>query len=349
MTTWGLWMAALVALGATPEGADPAWEAQPSGVTVRLRGVSAVSEQVAWASGDKGTFLRTMDGGKTWQPGVVPGAEALDFRDVDAFSASTAYLLSIGPGAASRIFKTTDGGAHWTLQFTNPLPSGFFDAMAFWDERHGAAFSDPVDGRFRVAVTEDGGTTWRLLPPEALPPALPGEGGFAASGTSLAVSGKTHVWFGTGGPQARVFHSADRGRSWGVVTTPLATGDGAGIFSLSFWNERQGIAVGGNYHREADPAGNLALTRDGGRTWNRISGAGPSGYRSAVARLPGGRGPVLIAVGPSGADLSENGGQRWTPWGRTGFHAVSAAPSGAAWAVGEGGRVARLVRPSRRP
>ena len=124
---------------------------------VRLRGVSAVDARVAWASGDKGTFVRTTDGGRTWKAGTVSGAEELDFRDVDAFSASTAYLLSIGEGEKSRIYKTVDGGEHWTLQFTNPTPKAFFDAMAFWDERNGVAFSDPVEGHFLGVVTSDGG------------------------------------------------------------------------------------------------------------------------------------------------------------------------------------------------
>jgi photosystem II stability/assembly factor-like uncharacterized protein len=320
----------------------PSWQPQQSGTTVRLRGVSAVSAQVAWASGDKGTFLRTTDGGKTWQVGVVPGAAELDFRDVDAFGATTAYLLAIGPGDKSRIYKTTDGGKRWALQFTNPEPGAFYDAMAFWDERSGLAFSDPVDGRFRLLRTGDGGATWQPLPAQSLPPALPGEGGFAASGTSLAVFGKSHAWFGGGGPAARVFHTRDRGRTWHVAETPLASGEGAGLFSLTFWSEREGVAVGGNYRKPEDSAGNLALTRDGGRTWTKSEGSAPAGYRSAVVRLPGLKGPALLAVGPSGADLSKDGGRTWKPLGSTGFHAVSAA-DGAVWAVGEGGSVARLV------
>ena len=129
-------------------GPLPHWEPQSSGVTARLRGVSAVSDRVAWASGANGTVLRTADGGATWTKLAVPDAEKLDFRDVDAVGDTTAYILSIGAGAASRIYKTTDAGARWTLQFTNDDPKAFFDAMAFWDAEHGLAFSDSVDGRF---------------------------------------------------------------------------------------------------------------------------------------------------------------------------------------------------------
>src|SRR5215207_10339266 len=191
------------------------WVAQTSGTTVRLRGVSAVSARVAWASGANGTYARTSDGGRTWAAGVVPGAEELDFRDVHAFDAETAYLLAIGEGERSRIYKTNDGGRNWTLQFQNRRAGAFYDCIAFWDARRGLAMSDPVDGRFLVLRTEDGGRNWKEIGASGMPPALAGEGGFAASGTCVAVAGKTDAWFGTGGPEGpRVFRSADGGRKW---------------------------------------------------------------------------------------------------------------------------------------
>ncbi|MCA1613827.1 MAG: oxidoreductase, partial [Acidobacteria bacterium] len=220
----------------------PGWSMRSSGTQVRLRGVSAVSDQVAWASGERGTFARTVDGGRTWGAGVVPGAEALDFRDVDAFGAETAYLLSIGAGDKSRIYKTTDGGRSWALQFRNTKPAAFFDAMAFWDESHGIAMSDPVDGRFLVVKTSDGGRTWRETRRARMPAALAGEGGFAASGTCVAVYGERHAWFGTGGPAgARVFRTTDGGGTWQVSPAPLASGQAAGVFSLTFLDARRGV------------------------------------------------------------------------------------------------------------
>ncbi|HYP54480.1 MAG TPA: hypothetical protein VEQ42_13105 [Pyrinomonadaceae bacterium] len=323
--------------------ASAQWAAQSSGTTVRLRGVSAGNSRLAWASGDKGTFARTTDGGRTWRAGVVPGAEGLDFRDVDAFGADTAYLLSIGAGESSRIYKTTDGGKTWALQFVNKRPKAFFDAMAFWDERHGVALSDPVDGRFLVIETTDGGRTWRELPRAGMPPAREGESAFAASGTCVAVWGRRHVWFGTGGPSGvRLFSSADGGRTWDARHVPLIFGEAAGVFSVVFRDRARGTIVGGNYTKEQDARDNAAYTRDGGRTWRNPSGRRPGGYRSAVAyvRATG----ALVAVGPSGSDISTDGGDSWTSLGAEGFHAVSFAPAGrAGWAVGEGGRVAKYV------
>ena len=126
--------------------------------------------------------------GSTWQTLTVPDAEKLDFRDIDAVDERTAFVLSIGPGEQSRIYKTSDAGATWIEQFVNRDPKAFFDAMAFWDAKRGVAVSDSVDGQFVILTTTDGGATWARVPATALPPALPNEGFFAASGTNVAVS-----------------------------------------------------------------------------------------------------------------------------------------------------------------
>ena len=184
----------VVALSQQAPGHRFTWQAQTSGVASRLRGVSAVSERVVWASGEKGTVLRTADGGARWTKLTVPDAAALDFRDVDAVSDSTAYLLSIGTGTASRIFKTTDAGAHWQKQFTNEDPGAFYDAMTFCDARRGLAISDSVNGSFVILTTRDGGATWTRVPARALPPALPNEGAFAGSaGGSPPAGTRVHV------------------------------------------------------------------------------------------------------------------------------------------------------------
>jgi photosystem II stability/assembly factor-like uncharacterized protein len=222
------------------------WEVQTTAVTARLRGVSAVSRRVAWASGANGTVLRTVDGGQTWQKLTVPGAEQLDFRDVDATDDRSAYVLSIGPGEASRIYKTADAGAHWDLQLANRDPKVFLDAMTFRDDRHGVAFSDSVDGQF-VIFTTSNGRTWERIPVDRLPPALPGEGAYAASGTNIAMV-RGGIWIGT--TAGRVLRSMDEGRTWTVSKTGLASGQSAGIFSVAFHDAKHGVVVGGDYRKE---------------------------------------------------------------------------------------------------
>ncbi len=338
-----LFAAALLA-GAAVSVSSP-WVIQLSPTTERLRGVSASSDQVAWASGNKGTVVRTVDGGATWSRVTVPEADALDFRDIEAFGPDIAYVLAIGPGEKSRIYKTDDGGRTWALQFTNLDPRAFYDAIAFWDAKTGLAMGDPVDGRFTIIRTVDGGRTWASVPAVHIPGALPGEGGFAASGTCLVAHGSGHAWFGTGGgPRARVFRSTDQGLTWAVAATPIMAGNASsGVFSLAFRDADHGIAVGGDYRLERKSGDNLALTHDGGKTWAFAGGTRLRSFRSAVAFVPGSKGRRLIAVGPGGTDASEDGGRTWAALGGEGFHALGLSPAGGGvWAVGEQGRVGRL-------
>ena len=252
--------------------AAPHWTIQTSGVNVRLRGVSAVSERVAWASGAASTVLRTVDSGTTWQKFTVT-EDALDFRDIDAVDEQTAYALSAGNGPASRIYKTIDAGKSWQLQFKIEDPKAFLDAMTFWDTNHGIVFGDAVDLHFYILTTDDGGHTWSRVPTTNLPPAQGNEGAFAASGTNIAVVGKSHAWIGTGGAaKSRVLRTADRGRTWQVADTPLLSGQSAGIFSIAFRDEKHGVIAGGDYRKEQDAVDNLAVTNDGGVTWTLVKG-----------------------------------------------------------------------------
>lgn len=321
------------------------WTQQESGVSARFRGVSAVNDRVAWASGQNGTVVRTTDGGETWQFFTVAGAEELDLRDVDAFDEKVAYALSIGSGADSRIFKTIDGGTTWETQFINDEPGGFFDAMSFWDVDRGIAVSDSIDEQFFVLLTDDGGRSWSRVPAADLPGALPGEGYFAASGTNVVTWGTDHVWFGTGAAErARVGRSADGGRTWQIADTPLPAGPSAGIFSIAFRDAEHGVIVGGDYQLEDQAIDSAAVTSDGGRTWTLVESPGLSGFRSVVGYVPGAATSTLVAVGPSGADISRDDGHTWTPLpSPSGLHTLSFARQGTmAWGAGNDGAIARL-------
>jgi photosystem II stability/assembly factor-like uncharacterized protein len=333
-----------IILASTP-GAPSQWSPQESGTKARFRGLSVVSPLVVWASGTDGTFARTEDGGKTWKAAIVPGAAKLDFRDVHAVDGKTAYLLSAGPGDLSKIYKTTDAGRSWALQLTNPDSSGFLDTIAFWDADHGLAFGDPVEGRFAVFATDDGGKTWTRTPTAGMPRAIEGEGAFAASGTCLVVEGKSNVWFGTGGARtSRVFRSTDRGKTWAVSETPVKAGTpSAGIFSVAFRDADHGIAIGGDYKKPDEAGGSVALTSDGGKTWRAAKGKPPRGFRSAVAYIPYVEGPTLMAVGTSGADISSDEGENWKRRHDVGYHAVGFTGSGLeGWAVGDNGAIANF-------
>jgi photosystem II stability/assembly factor-like uncharacterized protein len=318
------------------------WVRQAVPGTASFRAVHAVSERICWIGGTGGTLLKTLDGGASYQSVPVPGAERLDFRDIHAFDAQTAVALSAGPSeqGAARLYRTTDGGQTWTLVYETRQPGVFLDGLDFWDRQHGLAFGDPVGGRFFLLATDDGGQTWRELPREHLPPVLPNEAAFAASGTSLVVAGTHHAWIGTGGgTSARVFRSTDRGLTWQVSDTGLPGGELRGLWGLRFWTRTDGLALGGAYQRPTD-APTLVRTRDGGRTWQPVP-APPTGLLESAARV-GRRG--LLVVGLAGTAYSPDEGTTWQKLDDSAFHAVSGTGK-TAWAVGAKGAVGKWTVP----
>lgn len=321
----------------------PSLTPQSSGTTARLQAVSAASAEVVWVSGVDGTYARTLDGGRSWRSGVVPDAEAIEFRDVHAVAADTAYLLGAGSGPLSRVYKTTDGGASWALQFVNDLPDAFFDCFDFWDGTRGVAFSDAVDGRFVVVATDDG-ERWAPVEQGALPVAQPGEGGFAASGTCVLAWGRQDAWIGTGNAApARVLRTADSGRTWTAAEVPVVGGAAAGVTSVAIWDGEIAIAVGGDIGG-SDPAGvRVARSEDGGRSWTPAGEPSFPGAVYGAAYVPASAPPVVVAVGPGGAAYSMDHGQTWLPLDTLSYWGLDFAGPDAGWLVGPEGRVVKVV------
>ncbi|HEX8532125.1 MAG TPA: hypothetical protein VF646_18950 [Cytophagales bacterium] len=310
---------------------------QPSAVqllttrdSVSLRGLSAPTDSVVWTSGSRGAVGRSLDGGRTWQWRQVPGYEARDFRDVEAFDANTALLMAVAEPA--RILKTTDGGQTWAVVFADSTKGMFLDAMHFRDDRHGIVVGDPIGGHFFVRGTDDGGNTWRVTYPALA--AQPGEACFAASGTNVLLLANGSYQVVTGGKVSRLTGShADQ-------PLPLVQGAASsGAFSVAARGNKR-VVVGGDYARAEEPRGTCALSADGGAIWTLPAGS-PRGYRSCVIYLNGNE---LLSCGPSGVDRSRDGGRRWEPVSPEGFHAAARARKGrVVYLAGAGGRVARLV------
>jgi photosystem II stability/assembly factor-like uncharacterized protein len=320
------------------------WQPTPSGTGAELRGLSVVSDKVAWASGAKGTVLRTVDGAH-WQAMQVPDADKIDFRDIHAFDAKTAIVMGAGPGAQSRIYRTEDGGISWKLMATNQVPEGFWDAMAFWDKDNGILFGDPVKGSFQVYTTVDGGASWHEVAASGLE-AMPSEGAFAASGTCLTVAGTGDAWIATGGSAtSRVFHSSDRGRTWRAQATPIPAGAAArGVFSVAFLNQKVGFAAGGDYKETQMTGTNGARTENGGATWTPVS-IQPAGYMSVVVPVPGAP-RALVAAGLAGSGYSVDAGKSWTVLDRTPMNTVGFATPSTGWAVGPKGLLMKYTGPA---
>lgn len=301
-----------------------------------LRGLSVVDDNNAWASGANGTVLRTNNGGILWQDVSVPNTDSVDFRDIEAFSADEAIILSAGsPGL---IYKTIDGGNSWKLVYKDNRPEIFFDAMDFWDPKAGIAFSDAIDGEVVIISTNDYGESWQSL---AGPQALPGEGGFAASGTCLTTVGDSLVWIALGTPKSRVIYSPDRGETWEAYNTPMAQDvAGAGIFSLAFSSDQYGIAVGGNYMLPADSSRVISFTEDGGKTWQLLNNNGVNGYKSVIVNIQDTEN--WLCAGPTGVNFSSDNGISWNVIDTTAYHSAELLKSGDGWLSGADGRIARI-------
>mgnify|MGYP000249072400 CR=1 FL=1 len=326
------------AVAQTPQTTSP-WRPLASPVTVELRGLAVVSDRVAWASGAKGTVIRTIDG-ENWRVIPVPGAEALDFRDIEAWDEKTAIALSIGPGETSGVYKTIDGGDSWRRVFANTEPTGFWDALAFWDRGSGAVLGDPVRGRFQLFTTSDGGESWTSVADTGMPGALENEGAFAASGSCLVTGPPNRLAFVTGGAaEARVFVSTDGGKSFRVSTSPVPTGaPSKGLFSAAWLDDTTLLTVGGDYRESALFGTNAARSTDAGATWTAIH-ASPTGFLSSVVRGPG-KEAAIVAVGLAGTGLSGDGGKSWTAVDATPYNTAGFA-GGGGFAVGPKGVIAR--------
>ena len=330
-------------VGAANAVSSPTLTPQQSGTTNRLQAISPVSPRVVWASGVGGTYAVTTDGGAHWRAGVVPGAETLQFRDVEGVSATVAYLLAAGSGEASRIYKTEDGGATWTLQFQNHDPDAFNACFAFWSPGHGIAMSDAVNGRFPVIRTTDG-TTWQDIG-DRLPAAQSGEAAFAASGTCITAQGGKRAWIVTGGAaKARVLATPDGGDTWAAAETPIVQGTGSsGGFSVAFRDPMHGILGGGELATPNDTTDDVARSNDGGATWQRASRVPFPGAVFGLSYVRGLGQTTVVATGPGGAAWTADEGDTWQSLpGVQNFWAVAFASPQAGWLVGTQGRILKV-------
>jgi photosystem II stability/assembly factor-like uncharacterized protein len=289
-----------------------------------------------WASGTNGTVLRSSDDGKKFRQLLAP--DTLDFRDVEAFDDDTAFIMSSGDQGKSRIYKTSDGGKSWKLQYSDPRPAFFLDSLACDFPTHCVAIGDPIDGRFVVLLTNDG-EKWQELPQSGRPKALPGDGAFAASGTAISLC-RGQILFVTGGAIPRMLNSKNDGSTWNFADLPIEHGNASsGAFSIGCDGNDLAV-VGGDYKKPAQRELIAAYSHDEGKTWHPAE-TQPQGFRSAVAWLSN---QSVVAVGTTGADISHDKGAHWAAIDSSNWNAVSAV-DGEAWAAGPQGNIARIKSP----
>jgi len=343
-----------VALPSKDESARESRETPPkfsvlefdAGVTARLQAISVVSSQMFWVSGLEGSWAFTEDGGSNWRSGQIEGAEELQIRDIHGVDDQVAYALSAGEGAASRLFKTRDGGTTWQLLWTMSEPEGFLDCFDFWSENEGIAYGDSVGGELFLLTTTDG-ATWDRIPGAALPSPAGKEGGFAASGTCVRTTPPGEVWIATGaGDLPRVLRSSDRGASWSANALQTVAGSAAGLMSVVVGEGGFAGALGGDLEQSDAHTKNVAWTTDGGSSWELGE---PPGFVGAIygaalwtcAETADKPGPV-VAAGPGGVDLAPDAGGVWFPVSRDEYWAVEFLGSQSFVAVGPEGRITRF-------
>ncbi|HLK28823.1 MAG TPA: hypothetical protein VKT28_09585 [Puia sp.] len=310
-----------------------------SGTKTSLRGLSAVSDKIIWASGSNGTVAKSLDGGKTWQWLTVKNFEKRDFRDIEAFDKNTAIIIAIAEPA--NILKTTDGGKTWKTVFTDSTKVMFLDAMEFWNINSGIALGDPIDGKFFIARTFDGGNNWQKIPFDKLPDADSGEACFASSGTNVRRLDRDEACFISGGLRSRLF-IRDKKIDLPIIQGKQSTG--ANSVAISDDKKLKGgyhiIVVGGDFSNDTSTEKNCAITNDGGKTWISPT-VPPHGYRSCVEFISKEK---LIACGTSGVDISNDSGMNWDLISKESFHVCRKAKSGkTVFLAGSNGKIAKLI------
>jgi photosystem II stability/assembly factor-like uncharacterized protein len=311
----------------------------PTGPHVSLRGLSAVNDKIVWVSGSAGTVGKSLDGGTTWTWIAVPGYETRDFRDIEAFDAKTAIVMAIDTPAD--ILKTIDGGKTWKLVYHNPTKGMFLDAMEFWNMDSGIVIGDPINGKFFVSRSFDGGDSWHDIPDAQLPKADSGEGCFASSGTNVRNLDRDEACFVSGGPNSRLFI---RDKAIDLPILQGKTTTGANSIAVKDHHTLHGgrhlIVVGGDFANDTLQEKNCFLTNDGGKTWIAPT-TPPHGYRSCVEFIGGNK---VLTCGTSGVDISYDNGMNWNLITPTGYHVCRRAKKGkAVFLAGSGGRIARLT------
>lgn len=334
---------------------QPKLTPQNSNTTQLLIAVSPVNDRVVWASGAGGTFVVTTDGGRHWRSGVVPGTDALEFRDVQGVSDRIAYLQSVGDNTTDfQIFKTEDGGKTWKLQFQNQTEGAFYDCFAFWTPWRGISHSDSVNGVFPDIRTKDGGRHWQDISGN-MPPALPGEFSFASSGTCVATEGFSNAWIATGGAAvSRILATRDGGNNWNAYDTPLYSSASAGAFTVAFRDSRHGIVGGGDLDPNDPDNARTAVSDDGGQNWTLTSAPPVTGAIFGLAYTGqddrdrdwhhGNKNhTVVITADTGGAAWTPDEGDTWYSLDNvTGYWGVAFASPQSGWLVGENGTILKI-------
>jgi photosystem II stability/assembly factor-like uncharacterized protein len=304
-----------------------------------IRAIQAINAESVFYAGSNGTLGLTSNTGEVWtsipvryQDSIRPNFRSLGFNNADYFA------LSIENPAL--LYKITKGVA--TLKYKEVHKKVFYDALTFFDDSlHGIAVGDPTQDCASIITTDDGGESWHKIPCENLPKIMKGEAFFAASNTNIKTIGST-VWIASGGAAARILKSIDYGATWEIFETPIIQGTGPqGIYSIDFYDSKNGIVVGGDYSKPLENNANKAITSDGGETWTIVADGENPNYKSCVQYVPNSAGKELFAVGKTGISYSKNGGMSWIEVSKESYYTIQFIDKNTAW-LGGNQRIGKL-------
>lgn len=305
--------------------------------SLSIRAIKIIGQNVVFAA-NKGAYGLYNASNESWKISTQTFQDSVpEYRAVSS-TGSDFFMLSVGNPAL--LYKTGDNG-QMELVYKEENEDVFYDAMAFWNNQEGIAMGDPTEGCISIIITRNGGKSWRKMDCASLPQAAEGEAAFAASNSNIAIQGDK-TWILTGGKKSRIFYSASKGKNWQVFDTPLMQGEATqGGYSIDFYDENNGIIIGGDYTKPEENKANKAITNDGGKSWKLIAEGKEPGYKSCVRYIPGGNAKEIVAVGFTGIDYTSDGGQNWKKLSEEGFYTIRFLNDSVAYAAGKG-RVAKL-------
>lgn len=300
---------------------DDGWvEAGNAAYNSTLVDVTFLSNDIGFAVGKGGAFLKTTNGGATWT--AYHTGFPYFFREIIFLDSNLGFLAgNLFEENEGRLLKTTDGGATWQEVFS--ISGNMFFTVYFYNENVGYIgsfgdyykttdgganwvkysainsqirsfhFKDLNNGFLAAALngtpaggykTTDGGATWTEFEPETCEQIR-----FIDNNTGYLVLSNTST----------LKKTTDGGQTWTQTGHTQMSG---GLWKISFVDAMNGIVMGNS-------TGQISRTTDGGATWTQVQNQ--TDYTMhGIGHKPNGE---YFAVGQSGRiRKSVNNGATWT-------------------------------------
>ncbi len=296
-----------------------------------IRAIQVIDSETLYFAGSNGNIGYTKDGGTNWVTHHIVYRDSIipNFRSI-AYNSKDIFALSIENPAL--LYKITDNKP--ILVYLEEHPKAFYDSMQFLDDKNGIAMGDPTEDCLSIIYTDNSGKTWQKIACNTIPKAKEGEAAFAASNTNITSVGST-VWLASGGNSSRVYKSTDKGKNWSVFDTPIIQGTASqGIYSIHFYDKKNGIVIGGDYSKPNENRKNKAITNDGGVTWELVADGTEPNYKSCVQYVPNSNGKEIFAVGKTGISYSNDAGLTWKKISDEAYFSIQFVNGNMAWLSG---------------